>query len=88
MNITIEVTKEQEEIIERYVSLAKFEQELKSYADGLVNFYVSEGQKVIMQEEEALDKERLNALKANTKTLELIDAAIKVTKEPIKEEVL
>lgn len=88
MNITIEVTKEQEDIIVKYAPLAKFEQELRDYANGLVNFYASEGQKILDKENADIDKERLQALKLDSKTLATIDAVIAAkVEEPIEESV-
>lgn len=76
MNITIEVTKDQESIIEKFTTLNKFSKELSDYANGLVNFYVAEGQKVMDAEDASLDVKRLEALKGDYKILASVDALV------------
>lgn len=86
MNITITVTKEQEDVIVKFASLDKFEKELLGYANGLVNFYVSEGQKILDKENMDIDVVRLQVLKEDSKTLATVDAAIAAkVEEPVKD---
>lgn len=81
MDIIITVTDEQLAIINKANTTEKFLAELTAYANGLVTFYVGEGDKVTAAEEAALDAQRLEALKADETKLAEVDAVITAKEE-------
>lgn len=81
MDIIITVTDEQLETINKANTTEKFLAELTAYANGLVTFYVGEGDKVTAAEEAALDAQRLEALKADETKLAEVDAVITAKEE-------
>ena len=84
MKIIIEVTEEQLAVINKKTPTEQFEKELVAYADGLVKFYVSEGDKIQLEAETEIDIKRLAALKADEAILTTVDEIIRTKVVEVK----
>ncbi len=76
MDIIIKVTNEQLALIGKFKPTGTFEQEVISYANGLVAFYVDQGRQVESKEGTDLDSKRLETLKAEPELVAQVDAII------------